>query len=124
MKKRLLFIQFAGDYRDAVRRFSQGGDETYYAQKYSVNFVAELAQKVDEVATLCCLTDQPYNELLENGVRAMGAGFKETVHLHPLIQLIETYQPTHIVLRAPLEGVIRWAIQKKLKIFLYMNNLL
>ena len=85
MKKRLLFIQFAGDYRDAVRRFSQGGDETYYAQKYSVNFVAELAQKVDEVATLCCLTDQPYNELLENGVRAMGAGFKETVHLHPLI---------------------------------------
>jgi glycosyltransferase involved in cell wall biosynthesis len=122
MKKRLLFIQFAGDYRDAVQRFAQGGDETYYAQKYSVNFVAELAQKVDEVATLCCLTDSPYDELLENGVRAIGAGFKETLHLRSLLRLIETYQPTHIVLRAPLEGVIRWAIQKKLKIFLTLAD--
>jgi glycosyltransferase involved in cell wall biosynthesis len=122
MKKRLLFIQFAGDYRDAVQRFAQGGDETYYAQKYSVNFVAELAQKVDEVATLCCLTDSPYDELLENGVRAIGGGFKETLHLRSLLRLIETYQPTHIVLRAPLEGVIRWAIQKKLKIFLTLAD--
>jgi glycosyltransferase involved in cell wall biosynthesis len=122
MKKRLLFIQFAGDYRETVKRFSEGGDETYYAQKYSVDVVAEAGNLVAEVATLCCLTEEYYDEVLENGVRSIGAGFKDKIHTPRLIQLIERYQPTHIVLRAPLRGVIRWSIQHKLKILLTLAD--
>ncbi len=122
MKKRLLFVQFAGDYREAVKRFSEGGDETYYAQKYSVNVVAEAINVVDEVATLCCMTEEYYDEVLENGVRAIGAGFKDKIHMPFLLQLLETYQPTHIVIRAPLRGVIRWSIQHKLKILLTLAD--
>ena len=47
MHIRLLIIQYAGDYREVVRRFSAGEDETYYAQKYSVDAVAKIASKVD-----------------------------------------------------------------------------
>lgn len=122
MKKRLIFVQFAGDYREAVKRFSEGGDETYYAQKYSVNVVAESIDLVDEVATLCCMTEEYYNEVLENGVRAIGAGFKDKIHTNFLLQLLEAYQPTHIVIRAPLRGVIRWSIQHKLKILLTLAD--
>lgn len=122
MKKRLLFIQFAGDYREAVKRFSQDGEETYYAQKYSVNVVAEAGKLVDEVSTLCCMTDNYYDEVLENGVRAIGAGFKDKIHTPRLIQLIESYQPTHIVIRAPLRGVIRWSIQHNLKVLLTLAD--
>ncbi len=122
MKKRLLFIQFAGDYREAVKCFSEGGNETYYAQKYSVNVVAEAGKVVDEVATLCCMTEEYYDEVLENGVRSIGAGFKDKIHTPRLIQLIEKYQPTHVVIRAPLRGVIRWSIRHKLKILLTLAD--
>ncbi len=33
---RLLMVQYAGDYREAVERFAEGKGETYYAHKYSV----------------------------------------------------------------------------------------
>lgn len=122
MKKRLLFIQFAGDYREAVNRFSEGNDETYYAQQYSVNVVAEASKRVEEVATLCCMTEEYYDEVLENGVRAIGAGFKDKIYTPRLIQLIEIYQPTHVVLRAPLRGIVRWSIRRKLKILLTLAD--
>jgi hypothetical protein len=41
---RLLFVQYGGDYREAVERFAAGGGETYYAQKYSVDAVAEIGK--------------------------------------------------------------------------------
>lgn len=115
MSIRLLFVQYAGDYREAFRRFAGGGEETYYAQKYSVDAVAEIARKVDEAATLCCLTEEPYDEMLANGVRAIGAGFGTTVHIKELIKLIENYSPTHLVVRTPIREILRWAIQRNVK---------
>ena len=38
MYKRLLIVNYGGDYREAVERFAAGGPETYGFQKYSVNF--------------------------------------------------------------------------------------
>ncbi len=113
---KLLILQYAGDYREAVRRFARGGTENYYAQKYSVNTVAEFTKYCEEVAVLCCLTEQPYNELLENGVRAIGGGFQGLVDEDEVIRLIEQQQPTHLVIGVPMRKVLRWAIQKHLKV--------
>ena len=44
MKKRLAFGQ-AGDYAEAFDRFAAGGRETYYAQRYTVDFVGRLASR-------------------------------------------------------------------------------
>lgn len=63
-----MFIQYAGDYREAVRNLAQGKSDNYYAQQYSVDAVAEIAQSGNGVATLCCLTDISYDEVFENGV--------------------------------------------------------
>jgi glycosyltransferase involved in cell wall biosynthesis len=112
---RVLIVQYAGDYREANQRFSQGGDENFYAQKHSVEVVAKLAQKVDEVATLCFMTEEPYNEVLENGVRAIGAGFQDQINKAKLIQIVESFKPTHLVLRTPNKPLLRWAIRHKVK---------
>ncbi len=111
---RLLFVQYAGDYREAFQRFAKGGEETYYAQKYSVDAVAEVTKKIEEVAVLCCMTKEPYNEVLQNGVRAIGAGFDNKVKIKELIKLIEEQNPTHLIVRTAIREVFRWAIRKKI----------
>jgi glycosyltransferase involved in cell wall biosynthesis len=110
-KMRLLIIQYAGDYREAVQRFSEGKEETYYAQKYSVNAVADIANKIEEAAVLCCMTEEPYNEILSNGVRAIGAGFKDRVDVKRLLELIEQFKPTHLIVRTAFRQIFQWAIK-------------
>ncbi len=112
---RLLIVQYAGDYRETVERFAEGGAETYYAQKYSVDAVAEIGEKIEEVAVLCCMTAEPYNKILQNGVRAIGAGFNQTIPVKELIKLIEEQNPTHLVLRTPIRRILLWAIKNRVK---------
>ncbi|WP_293046492.1 hypothetical protein [Moorena sp. SIO1F2] len=107
---RLLIIQYAGDYRKTFEGLANGGAETYYAQKYCVDAVAEIGKQIGEVATLCCMTEKPYNELLEKGVRAIGAGFDGKINIKKLIQLVEDYHPTHLIIRTPIREIFRWAI--------------
>ncbi|HEY9300702.1 MAG TPA: glycosyltransferase [Phormidium sp.] len=111
---RLLMVQYAGDYREAVECFAQGGKETYYAQKYSVEAVAEIGKTIEEAAVLCCLTREPYDKVLSNGVRAIGAGFNPKISIKPLIELIEKHNPTHLIVRTPSLEIFGWAIKKNI----------
>lgn len=111
---RLLFVQYAGDYREAFQRFAAGGGETYYAQKYSVDAVADIAKQIEEVTVLCCMTKEPYNEVLENGVRAIGAGFDKDLQINTLLKLIEEQKPTHLIVRTAKREIFRWAVRKKI----------
>jgi glycosyltransferase involved in cell wall biosynthesis len=111
----LLIVQYAGDYRQAFNRFLAGEDETYHAQRESVNAVAEIGKKINEAAILCCLTKESYNEVLKNGVRAIGTGFVNSIQDKKLLKLIEAYHPTHLVLRTPNQAVLRWAVKQDLK---------
>ncbi|NEO69380.1 glycosyltransferase [Moorena sp. SIO3H5] len=108
---RLLIIQYGGDYHEAFKCLANGGAETYYAQKYSVDAVAEIGKQIGEVATLCCMTEKPYNQLLEKGVRAIGAGFNGEINVKKLIKLIEDYNPNHLIVRTPIRDVFHWAIE-------------
>ncbi len=106
---RILIVQYAGDYREAVQRFAAGQDETYYAQEYSVDAVAAIGRRTEEIALLCCKTEQPYDERLTNGVRAIGAGFQHDVDFNIVIQKIAAYQPTHLILNMPVREILSWA---------------
>jgi glycosyltransferase involved in cell wall biosynthesis len=111
---RLLIVQYAGDYREAYRRLLGGGHETYYAQRYSVESVAEIGKEIGEAATLTCITDERYNELLEEGVRAIGGGFKGEVDPKILLGIISEYNPTHLVVRTLIRDIFRWSIRNKI----------
>lgn len=119
---RLLMVQYAGDYGEAAKRFASGGNETYYAQRYSVDFVAEIAKQTAETAVLCCLTPAPYNEMLNNGVRAIGAGFDQAIDPDALIRLVAAYKPTHLVLTSPIRPLLQWAIRSNVQTALILAD--
>jgi glycosyltransferase involved in cell wall biosynthesis len=112
---RLLIVQYAGDYREAFHNLAEGRGETYYAQQYSVDAVSKAGSHVDEVSTLCLLSDQRYNEVLPNGVRAIGAGFSHKINVKTLLEVVKDRQPTHLVLRTPNRALLQWAIQNKVQ---------
>lgn len=114
---RLLKISYAGDYREAVKRFAAGGEETYYAQRHSVDSFAEIGRRVESIAHLCYVTNEPYNELLDNGVRAIGAGLNPQKKFDRVLlkELIEQQNPTHLAVCFPDHWALKWAIKNKTK---------
>ena len=117
--KRLTFVQF-GDYAEAYRRFEAGGAETYYAQRYSVDFVTSLAAN-DEIASVTVInlcSDVPA-ALLPNGVHTRG------IHLFPegqpprhseLVAAVEATSPTYLVVMSPCISLIAWALRNKIPV--------
>jgi len=113
----VLFVQYGGDYREAVQRFDAGGDETYGYQRYSVDAVANLPKtvsNVSKVSVLCCLTEEVYCETLSNQVQAIGMGFQDDVDIQKVVERVASLAPDALVIRTPLRPLIRWAVQHKI----------
>jgi glycosyltransferase involved in cell wall biosynthesis len=119
---RLLIVQYAGDYREAFHNLTEGKGETYYAQQYSVDAVSKVAAQVDEVATLSFLSDNRYDEVLPNGVRAIGAGFHHKINSQTILEIVKAQKPTHILLRTPDRAVLQWAIKNKVQVMVTLAD--
>ena len=113
---RLLIVQYAGDYREAFYNLAEGRGETYYAQQYSVDAVSKATAQVNEVATLSFLSNDRYDEVLPNGVRAIGAGFHHKVNSQTILEIVKAQKPTHIVMRTPDRAVLQWAIKNQVQV--------
>ncbi len=109
---RLLIINFTGDVRDAYHRLANGGPETYYAQRYSLEAQASLQEYVDQVCVLACVGKEAYDEVLPNGVRALNGGLPHLNDPAPIFRLIEKIEPTHVALCTPELPLIRWLATK------------
>jgi len=112
---RLVIVQYAGDYAEAFQRLAEGGSETYYAQKYSVDAVTEMAKRAESVTVICCMTSKFTEQVLENGVRAIGCGFKYKINPQKLIDLIAQQNPTHLVLRTTFPDLFKWVIKNEIR---------
>lgn len=106
---RLTIVQYAGDYREAWERFDRGGSSTYQAQRYSVDFVAGLAQRFEQVAVVCALSDKVYDVVLPNKVRAIGAGMQPGFHPRQLVSAMARTLPNRLVLITPMLPLLSWA---------------
>ncbi len=114
---RLVIVQYAGDYAEAFQRLAEEGSENYYAQKYSVDAVTEMRKRaeVESLTVICCITPKFEDVVLENGVRAIACGFTDKINSQKLIQLIAQQNPTHLVMRATVPDVFKWAIKNKIR---------
>ena len=65
-------MNYSGDYREGYSRLAAGGQETYHSQRYSVETTATIGRKFGNVGVLCCIGNEPYDEVMTDGVRAMG----------------------------------------------------
>ncbi len=115
MTRRVLIVQFAGDYREAVRRLSAGGSETYFAQQYSVDAVGQLSGLVESLTVLACLTEEQYDEQLRNGVRALGGGFKGKIVSKKLLSMVDKERPTDLIVCTPIRPLFQWAVDRKVR---------
>lgn len=106
---RLVFVQH-GDYRDAFLRFAASSPETYYQQRYTVDFVGGLAAQLEQVSVICVDAEAAYRERLDNRVTAIGLRLYGGDAPTALEELIEREAPTHVVLRTPIESVLRRAL--------------
>ena len=116
---RLTIVQY-GDYAEAAARFQAGGAAHYYAQRYTVDFVARLAAMpgTERVGVISFAADLP-EVLTQNGVHTSG------VDLYPqgrrprvkeLLAAIAATRPTHLVIGAPIAPAIRWGIRARLPV--------
>lgn len=99
--RRVLFVQH-GDYREAALRFQAGGTETYYAQRHSIDHVADMVRRGMHVTVLCVASD-PYEEVLPSGVSTIGIPRSSDglVDVEAVLGVIEREQATHVALRYP-----------------------
>ncbi|MBI5067375.1 MAG: glycosyltransferase [Deltaproteobacteria bacterium] len=115
---RLLILQF-GDYAEAAHRFARGEDETYYAQRYTVEYVAGLARAGAAVRVVSLGADAPL-ERLPSGVESMGLrlyrGRFRRSRLGALLAAAAAWDPTHLLLQVPLPELVRWAIRRGVQV--------
>ena len=74
---RLVIVENAGDYAEAFEGLAKGGSETYYAQKYCVDAVTEIAKRAESVTVMCCMGPELNEQVLENRVRAIACGLSQ-----------------------------------------------
>lgn len=108
---RLTIVQF-GDYLEAFERFRDGGAENYYAQRYTVDFVANLARQenIEQVTVITFGRDVPLAEVFP-GLCVAG------VNLYPLgrppetsrlLAMVKATDPTHLIVGAPLVPLLEF----------------
>lgn len=113
---RVVIVQF-GSYAAGARRLAAGGPETFYAQRYSIDVVADLATQVRGIWVVGLGADEP-EEQLPSGVRSLG------IELYPrgraprrraLIAALERLRPDHLVLASPILSVLAWARLRRVR---------
>ncbi len=113
---RILFIQF-GDFEKAIFDLETNDGETYYSQRYSVEWVKKLAQFVDSILVICLSKDYSnrpcHKKITTTGINYWGNKLNKKI----LIEEIKKFNPTHIILTTPLDPVISYSIKNKIKIF-------
>ncbi|AFY55937.1 glycosyltransferase [Rivularia sp. PCC 7116] len=113
---RLLIIDYAGDYREAYHKIHKHGIETYHCHKYVIDTTTKISQQIDEVTLACCYSKQVYNEKIEPNLRVIAGGFEPYQNPNKVLEILESQQPTHLVVRFPMKQMFHWGIKHQVKI--------
>lgn len=118
---RIMILQYAGDYRDAYQRLRETGTETYYGHRYVLEQLESL-QQFGEVAMMCCLTKERYQETLDNGLTVIGAKAHPKKQVAQVRQMVADWNPTHLVVLGPLTAIVRWGVSSGRRVMVQMAD--
>lgn len=108
---RLIVVQYAGDYLEAYQRLQESGTETYYGHRYVLEQLTQIGKQFGETAVLCCRSSQKYRTKLPSGLTVIGASSASEWDRHAITQVLNEYDPTHLVVLGPLTSILRWGIR-------------
>ncbi len=106
--KRLLIVQFSGDYR-AVHPHGLSPDR-FFGQDQKLDALGHLAQHHGEAGILCC-TASPHTLRLPSGITVMGGGVRSRRHMAPILKMVAEYDPSHLVVTDPMPRLIHWGLR-------------
>lgn len=110
---RIAIVQF-GVFHGVFERLRAGGPETYYAQRYSMDFVAALAERSAFLGVCGFLADKagevPLSERLVSA--AIPLGPKGRIDAAATIRLLERWRPDRLILQTPDLRLISWALAR------------
>ena len=109
----LTFVQM-GDYAEAFQTFEAGGKESYFAQKFTVDFVGSLLEdgKVARVNVISALRDAP-RQTMSNGVETAGVKLFQPgarPRYQDMISVLNEFETTHAIVALPQLPLLRWAL--------------
>jgi len=120
--QRVALIQY-GDFLGTVERFQKGGEETYFAQRYSVDLVQRLPQSHAQV-TMLNVESHPHDVVLPSGVRCVGiTGMPyQADGAREILKRLEECSPTSVVVGFPHIPVIKWCLQTGRRVLPFMGD--
>ncbi|MEO0878893.1 MAG: glycosyltransferase [Pseudomonadota bacterium] len=102
-----------GDFAEAFERFAEGGAETYYAQRYSVDLVSNLAQTADFVGVCSTLAESGPEKELAPGLVAAPVPYRNGgLDARAICALFDKWAIDRLILRSPSPGVLSWALRR------------
>jgi glycosyltransferase involved in cell wall biosynthesis len=110
--RRLLVIQYGGDFREAHRRLHRDGTEAYHGHGYVLGALADLGREVGPVGLLCCRTAEQYDEQLEPGLWALGAAADPYDDPGRVMEIATRFDPTDVILHQPIRKLLHWSVRR------------
>lgn len=110
---RVAIVQF-GLYHTVFERLRAGGAETYYAQRYSIDFVAALADQC-EFLGVCGFLAEAASEVALTGrlhSAAIPLGPRGRINAPETIRLLDRWRPDRLILQTPEPKLISWALDR------------
>lgn len=110
--RRLLVVQYAGDYRAAYRLLQATGTETYYGHRHVLERLETMGREFGAAGVLCCRAPERYVETLPSGVVTMGANMRPGLQSRAILRMVEDFAPTHLVVHGPMPHILRWGTHR------------
>lgn len=116
---RIVFIQF-GDFLAATQYYEATNQETYHAQRYSMEIVERLAASEELACVICVSASENYAEVIESTkVSTYGMTLfppNQPPRYDELFALLTSLRPTHVVLRFPNATIIKWFLDRNIRL--------
>lgn len=111
---RIAIVQY-GVLHEVFETLRGGGKETYYAQQYSVDFVAQLAEMHEFVGVCGVLGEEMTESCLGPNLHSACIPVKNgAVNAPEVIKLLEKWQPDRLILQAPIRPILKWALARRI----------
>lgn len=115
LNKRLLVVQYSGDYREAYQRLRNGQGETYMGHKYIIESLDRMGRLIGEAVVLHCYSKAIYDESLTPNLRIVSTGFEPKQSSKALVKFIEQIRPDYLVVFSPFKTILSWAVSSQIK---------
>lgn len=108
---RIGIVQY-GVLHDRFEDLRSGGIETYYAQRYSVDFVADLSEEVEFIGVCGVLGENRTESALSDSLHSVCVPLADgAVNAPAVIEYLEKWRLDKLILQAPIRPILSWALR-------------